>query len=122
MSQTTTRKDRQSALGEVVRSVKTVFHNHCPHWKSHVTGGDRGHARIEFTLRDCQSGAHLSIDATESFESGDTGRYSEKRVMVGLEEQAARQLYAILKERFERFNETKLVESDIEQARRLVAL
>lgn len=95
--QTTTRKDSNNALAPV-RSIKTAIRHHRPHWMR-FADEKRGWASIKFTLGDYNTGLHLSIDAHESYEH-DSGRDSTKRVMLQLDEDAARQLYAILHERF----------------------
>jgi hypothetical protein len=104
-NQTTTRKDSSNSLGPI-RTIKTVIRNHCPHWKRHVSEKQQGRAYVEFSIGDYAglytsiAGPKLCIDATERFEDEDTGRESAKRVMVTLDEEATRQLYAILHERF----------------------
>ena len=98
MSQTITRKDTSNGLGPI-RSMRVIKRDHNPHWKRPLPASAHGRACVELVLGDYNNGMQLSIDTEESYQN-DEGRKFAKRTIVYLNEEAVRQLYAILRERF----------------------
>lgn len=91
---------RGNNLGRI-EELKVNFFQHQPHWKRSLPPDElKGSgASLEFALGTYNTGTSLSIDAREWY-SPREGRISEKRVMVSLDEAAARQLWALLTDKF----------------------
>lgn len=84
------------------KNMGVVVTNWQPSWKKPIPNEMKGGAQVHFELGDYTSGTKLNIDAVEwCWTDMDKKRTSEKRTMVTIDEDAARMLYEMLKERFE---------------------
>lgn len=96
---TVTRKDKYAHT----KNMSVLVSNWQPSWKRPIPDLMKGTANINIELGDYTSGTMLNIDAAEwCWTDMDRTRISEKRVMVSMDEDAARVLYQMLKERFEK--------------------
>lgn len=81
------------------RNLDVSIGSHQPSWKRPMPDSKKGGAFVKFQLGDYTSGTALSIDAAEWY-TNEQNRTSEKRVMMSINEDAARQLWQMLNEKF----------------------
>lgn len=98
--QAVTREHSACAI-EGTQALVIRFRGHTPHWKAYANGG---YARAQFEYQGKPETPQLFIRQTEGYETeaanGGT-RFVEKETMLTLDNAAARELYAFLRERFE---------------------
>lgn len=82
---------------EGTKALVMRWRGHTPHWRRYE---HRGYARAKIEWQGKPEEPALSLHCTEGYETR-SGRYSEKKTMLTMDNSDARALYEFLRERFE---------------------